>query len=159
ALATELTFTLSTILKNPLRLEMANLPTDMELELAELHGTLQGHLRLSLHQMQAGLRRRTDDDARPPPLMNPSTSEHSLSCKTSKKPWHWRRSLLNNLEKLSPVANGNSPNGSRTLASQKMLHTKINLPIIHHAFRRKLQSPNGSNNVKAFPKIRSRPNG
>ncbi|GFV18566.1 hypothetical protein TNCV_2871991 [Trichonephila clavipes] len=37
ALATELTSTLSILLIKRLRLEMANLPTDMELELAESH--------------------------------------------------------------------------------------------------------------------------
>ncbi|GFT57713.1 hypothetical protein TNCV_1851511 [Trichonephila clavipes] len=102
--ATELTSTLSTLLIKRLRLEMANLPTDMKLELAESQRNATrtpspqltpceqlkySKARLAkmetFPQMKAGLRRRTvmmPDHH----LMNPSTSEQSLSYKTSKKP-------------------------------------------------------------------------
>ncbi|GFT71743.1 hypothetical protein TNCV_908271 [Trichonephila clavipes] len=129
--------------------------------------------------MQAGLRRRTHD-ARPP-LKNPSTSEHSLSCKTSKKPWHWRKTArkvildttdneeinmsqnkfelpqgahLNNLENSSPVANGNNPNGSNNSASQNAPQNQLPPPIM--LFVEKNYKAQMAAITKAFPKIRSR---
>ncbi|GFW57503.1 hypothetical protein TNCV_544121 [Trichonephila clavipes] len=62
---------------------------------------------------------------------------------------------FNNLEDSGPVENENNPNGSKKFGQSKW--STNSTPTTHHAFRRKkLQSPNGSNNKKAFPKIRSR---
>ncbi|GFU33007.1 hypothetical protein TNCV_4155821 [Trichonephila clavipes] len=63
---------------------------------------------------------------------------------------------FNNLENSGPVANGN-PNGSEQFGQSKC-STK-STPTTHHAFRRKkLQSPNGSNN-KSIPQNKIPPNG
>ncbi|GFW10054.1 hypothetical protein TNCV_4208191 [Trichonephila clavipes] len=88
---------------------MANLPTDMEPELAESHRnatrtpspqlTPCEQLKYNKAQLAKMETFRRCKQACVDALMmmpdhttqmNPSTSEHSLSCTTSKKPWHWR---------------------------------------------------------------------
>ncbi|GFX08493.1 hypothetical protein TNCV_4020101 [Trichonephila clavipes] len=95
---------------------MANLPTDMELELAESHRnatrtpspqiTPCEQLKFNKAQLAKMETFRRCKQACVDALMmmpdhhqmNPSTSEHSLSCKTSKKPWHWRISDIDSFE-------------------------------------------------------------
>ncbi|GFT98645.1 hypothetical protein TNCV_3829381 [Trichonephila clavipes] len=108
AILTEQTLIISTPLKITLTTRNGQPSSDMELELAlsQQNSTrLHRHSHSSHHvsssnttrcnwqngnipQIQTGLCRCTHDDARPLPQKSPSTSEHSRSCKTLKKPWH-----------------------------------------------------------------------
>ncbi|GFX03167.1 nucleic-acid-binding protein from transposon X-element [Trichonephila clavipes] len=116
---------------------MANLPTDMELELAE-------------SQRNAT---RT-----PSPLLQLTPCEQLKYNKAHNLP-KWKLSAdasahLNNLENLGPVANGNNPNGSNNSASQNAPQNQLPPPIM--LFVEKNYKAQMAAITKAFPKIRSR---
>ncbi|GFV90909.1 hypothetical protein TNCV_3616711 [Trichonephila clavipes] len=126
--------------------------------------------------MQAGLRRRTDDAARPPPfyvraLTELQDIEEAMALATARKviletndneeinmsqnkfelP---QGAHLNNLENSGPVTNGNNPNGSNNSASQNAPQNQLPPPIM--LFVEKNYKAQMAAITKAFPKIRSR---
>ncbi|GFU55714.1 hypothetical protein TNCV_1488261 [Trichonephila clavipes] len=152
---------------------MANLPTDMELELAESHRnatrtpspqlTPCEQLKYSKAQLAKTETFRRCKQACVDALMmrcptttqmNPSTSEHSLSCTTSKN--HGTGGThFNNLENSGPVANENQ-NGSNNSASQNTPQNQLPPPIM--LFVEKNYKANGCNN-KSIPPNKIPPNG